>query len=744
MPRRLLLLPLLLALMLSGVRAEPVEVTLFEGGEGVDFYQAVADKISAQDPASRVTIDADPAIADKLRIRVMEGRFPEVTNASLDVWNLIAHDQIQPLDQWLDGPSWDGKTTWRDTFLPGTLDRFTRDGKTYGVPLVYVVWSVYYDKALFRRHGWKPPRTWPEMFALCERMKAQGLTPMAFQGRYNFYAIALVRSAYYQLAGSAAYDAQQELKPGSYDNPAMVEALDLLRRLAREDFQKGSSGMSHTEAQLEFFQGRACMLMCGSWLFSEMRDNIPEGFELGAFPLPLPESAKADSSAGYDATDGYWFVFKNSANPKGGADFLRCLTSTEVAKRFAAERGMTMAIKGGNDDLHPMMEDVARQLERVKRTYGKLPGPSIPGMDQVWSDTLARLLGDPSFSATEAAKMMEEGATAARLVHDHPDQVRVLHPRKTAALLAFLAFGLLLAIRRPSWARPLTAGIRRRDILLFIAPALLLYLAFFILPSLVALIAACTRWDGLGAPQFVGALNFRRLLLESDVFWSAFCNNLYLMLVIPGLVLPVSLLLANALHHGVWGSRMFRIAFFFPNLLGVAGILLWQQLYNPQGGPVNAILVGLGFSSFQGFPWLAPENLYHALIPMGVWGACGFNMVLFLAAMQSVPEDLYEAAELYGANAWQKFWGIALPLIWPTVVAALLFSLIGGMKAFETIWLLTNQSPTSGNHVIGTLMVRSMFVEQRIGQAAAIACVLFATVLVCSLLADRVLSREQD
>jgi raffinose/stachyose/melibiose transport system permease protein len=129
---------------------------------------------------------------------------------------------------------------------------------------------------------------------------------------------------------------------------------------------------------------------------------------------------------------------------------------------------------------------------------------------------------------------------------------------------------------------------------------------------------------------------------------------------------------------------------------------------------------------------------------MGIWGACGFNMVLFLAAMQGVPEDLYEAADLYGANAWQKFRHITLPMIWPTVVAALLFMLIGGMKAFEAIWLLTSQAPTTENHVVGTLMVRSMFVEQRIGQAAAIACLLFATVLVCSLLADRLLTRDGD
>lgn len=744
MLRRLLLCLILASLVFGAVRAEPIEVTLFEGGEGLGFYQAVADQLTRLNPSAPVSLDGDPAISDKLRIRVLEGRFPEVTNANLNIWKLIAADQIQPLDSWLDGPSWDGKTSWRDTFLPGTLDRYQKDGKTYGIPLVYVVWSVYYDKALFERQRWSPPRTWTEMFALCDQMRARGFTPMAFQGRYPYYAQALVQNTYYQLAGPRAYDAQQALSPGSYDNPDMVEALDLLQRLARADFQKGYLGMSHTEAQLELFQGRACMLMCGSWLFSEMRDNIPQDFQLGAFPLPLPESPHADPHAGYDASSGYWFVFKNSGNPSGGVEFLRYLTSPEVAGRFAQERGITVAIKGGNAELHPMMADVARQLQGVERTFGVSPGETIPGMDQVWNDTLARLLAARDFDARQAAKVMEQGATSARSAYEHPDEVRVVHPRKTAAFLSFLAIGLLFSVRRTPWRASPSGRVRRAELVLFLAPALGLYVTFFVLPSLAALITSCLRWDGLGSPELVGMLNFRRLLLESDGFWMAFSNNLYLMLVIPALVLPLSLLLANALHHGAWGSRVFRIAFFFPNLLGVAGILLWQQLYNPQGGPINAALVGLGFSGFASFPWLAPQNLYTALIPMGLWGACGFNMVLFLAAMQSIPEELYEAAELYGANGWHKFWGITLPLIWPTVVAALLFALIGGMKAFESIWLLTNQSPTSENHVIGTLMVRSMFVEQRMGQAAALACLLFATVLVFSLLADRALTRDED
>lgn len=745
---------LLLLFILAPTAAQPIEVALFEGGEGLEFYQAVAREYERLVPGSKVLLEGDPAIADKVRIRILEGHFPAVTNANVNIWSLLEHGHLQPLDEWLDGPAWDGTRTWRQSFLPGSLDQYSYQGKTYGVPLVYVVWSVYYNKAVYRENGWSPPQTWPEFLEICAQAKQRGVAPMAFQGRYSFYAKALVEHNFYHLAGKDAYRAQQAAESGSFDNPEMRQALSLLEELADNYFQDGALGMSHTEAQLEFFQGRAAMLMCGSWLFSEMQDNIPEDFELGAFSLPLPVSVQADPGASF-ASSGYLFVMKSSANPAGGADFLRYLTSSEVAGRFAHKQGITVAIGGANGRLNPTVADVAEQLKSIERTFGAGAGPSIPGLGQVWTDALSRLLSG-KVDAAGAAREMERDAHQVGQAHLNPDRVEIRHPRKTLGFVVLLGLGLVLGLAGSSQGEVRGSRIGWPVRVGFLLPSLLVYTLFFMFPSLLALFGGLFRWDGLGRPEWVGGLHFQRLLLESDGFWIALGNNLILMLAIPALVLPLSLFLANCLHHGVWGSRVFRIAFFFPNLLGVAGILLWQQLYNPQGGPINRILGGLSgqfgleslaeqpyFEWLSGsFAWLSPDHLYYALVPMGVWGACGFNMVLFLAAMQGVPESLYEAAELNGANAWQKFIHITVPAIWETLVAAIIFMIIGGMKAFEAIWLLANQAPTTDTHVIGTLMVRSMFAEQKIGQAAAIACLLFATVLVGSLLAGRFNRRE--
>jgi len=317
------------------------------------------------------------------------------------------------------------------------------------------------------------------------------------------------------------------------------------------------------------------------------------------------------------------------------------------------------------------------------------------------------------------------------------------------------------------------------NVLLFVAPAALLYTFFVIAPSLRSFSWSLHRWNGLtdmrGMP-FVRLLNFRRLLLENDGFWIALGNNLFIMFVVPLFVIPLALFLAATISRGVRGATLFRVVFFFPNLLGgVAATLLWLHLYNPQGGLVNSALapvlkpiapaflhlgewlvphrggwhigvasvaIGEWMRNIEHFTWLEPKHLYWALVPISIWGTVGFNMVLFLAAMESIPETYYEAATIDGASRWRQFWTITLPLIWDILAIAIVFLIIGGMKAFDLIWLLANQRPLTENHVISTRMVQTMFNEFNVGEATALAVLLFLMVFVGSAATLRGLRRE--
>jgi len=762
----LVLLPsLLLAcpIALAADERKSIDLQFFRGGEGDEFFYLAPKEFEKLRPDVRVDLSLDPRIHDRVRVRVLERNFFEVSNAFINFWPLIKNGDVLPLDEWLDAPSWDqpGKT-WRETFLPGALDPYKWEGKHYGIPLGYFVSVIWYNKKMFREHGWEKPRTWDELYALCDAIKAKGIAPLAFQGRYPDYTWPLVDSAYYQLAGADAWFAQRwRLEPGTFNNSNYVQALGYAQRLATQYFMDGYLGMNHTDSQLQFFNGSTAMIPCGSWLKSEMKGKIPDGFELGCFPLPaVPNPAPGATDAMF-ATSNYYFVMSKAPHAREGVEFLRFMTSFRMAGEFARLTDIATAIKGASKgNLSADMDELLAIIDKSKASYGVL-SPLYPDSKQMLIDGMQPVLSGAKKPA-EIAASIEAAAAALKGQADHPEKVIVNHRWKPALLIGALGLAAIYwvattarSVRRRGIKQPIVGaeahgGLQRmrwNNIALFVLPSLAVYTAFVIVPSLRAFLWSVHEWNGLtnmAEMPYRGLLNFRRLLLESDAFWIALKNNLFLMIVIPMFVIPFSLFLAACISRGIGGAKLFRVVFFFPNLIGgVAAALLWMHLYTPQGGLVNTALAGLGFESFRTFTWLSPDHLYWALVPMSIWGACGFNMVLYLAAMENVPESLYESATIDGATPWRQFWAITMPLIWEVLAISIVFMVIGGMKAFDMIWLLTNQQPTTSTHVISTRMVQTMFWEYKVGEATAIAVLLFFMVFLGTAATLRVMRRER-
>ncbi|MEA2734996.1 MAG: N-acetylglucosamine transport system substrate-binding protein [Humisphaera sp.] len=771
------LIPLLVLLcFLTPARAAAktkIEAPLFEGGSGKAFYLLAAREYEKLRPDVEVDMYLDPRIAEKLRVRFLEGTFPEIANAgTINYWPLIRNGDCVAIDKWLDGPSWDDPNVkWRDTFLPGALDNYSEHGKHYGIPLAQYAFVIWYNKTMFRERGWTTPQTWDELFALCEKVKKAGIAPLAFQGRYSYYAIPFYDHATYHLGGKEKFDARMMLAPGSIDDPDSVEAISLIRTLAQNYFQPGTFGMSHTESQLQFFLGKTAMIPCGAWLKSEMLGKIPDGFELGCFNLPTPPPAKskADPSALYVQIEPF-FVMARSPQPDIAMDFMRFMTSRTMASKFARMQDVPTAIRGANaGNLSKDLDECVALSEKAKISYGRVPDAE---MQQVYADMMYDAMANTALAPKQVAQKYEQIMQGVRQQRVDPLHYDVNHRWKPAVFLGLLGLGAIWwigrtarDIRRRSASSTLLpqASLHRlgfRNVVLFVAPALLVYTAFVIVPSLRWFSWSLHEWNGLtsmSAMPYRGLLNFKRLLFESDGFWIAIKNNLFLMFMVPLFVIPLAMFLAASISRGVHGATLFRVVFFFPNLLGgVAATLLWLHLYNPQGGLINTAFLEVGrafefiglstagnwFRAWNGFAWLESKNLYWALIPIMIWGACGFNMVLYLAAMQSIPESYYEAATIDGASKWRQFWTITLPLIWDVLTISIVFLVIGGMKAFETIWLLTNQRPQTDNHVIATRMIHTMFQEYRVGEATALAVLLFLMVFVGTAATMRGLRRE--
>jgi ABC-type sugar transport system permease subunit/ABC-type glycerol-3-phosphate transport system substrate-binding protein len=746
--------------------AVELDIPVLEGGFGVAFYQETAREFEKLRPGLKVKLYGDPRIQDKLRVRMIDGDLPDATfPRDLLIPALVRAGKLRDLTPLLDGPNWEGDARWRDTFLPGALDAWRIDGGTYGVPLGYACWTIFYNKALFRANGWGVPRTWEEFFQLCEKIRATGLAPVSLTGVYGSYPDAFLRSAYYNLAGAEAWQRLNDLAPGARTDPRYARAAEILQRVTQRYTLSGWEGATHTAAQLAFLEGRAAMTVSGSWMINEMQGKFPDGFDLGVMNFPVFPDGVADPTTIQAGADNFFlFATGDPEREKLSLDFLRFLTSRSRAEAFVRRVDAPVAVKDVPlEAFSPRMRETVALIQQAREAFN-MPQTMLqpPTTRQVLVDARLDLMTG-KITPLQFGERLEAAAATDRARASNPEAVEYKHPLGGFFLLAVLGVtgaGLLWSAVRRRGPRGSHNGeanrenyfgrLRGRVAVGFVGPAFLLYAGIVIAPAVTAFAWAFSRWDGMSPRTWSGMLNFKWLLLESDIFWLALRNNFFLMLVPAAVVLPVALLFAFLLHRGIWGAKVFRAVFLFPNLLGgIAATLLWMSAYEPHGGLINSGLVALGnllhsdwLRSFDGYPWLAQGNLYRSLIPIYLWMACGFNLILYLAAMEGIDPQLYEAAEIDGAPAWRQFFTITLPLIWEVVVVSVVFIVIGGLNAFEMIWLLTSQDPNSATHTLGTLMVTSMFKEFQIGRATAIAVVLFTLVFAITAVVSRLLKRE--
>lgn len=295
----------------------------------------------------------------------------------------------------------------------------------------------------------------------------------------------------------------------------------------------------------------------------------------------------------------------------------------------------------------------------------------------------------------------------------------------------------------------------RSFLIVFLAPAFLLFTGLVAVPGVRALLYSFQRWNGMTDPVWVGAANFRKLASEGDLFLAALWNNAILLSVGGTITLGLSLTFAALISRRIRGASVFRITFFFPNVIALVAVaLLWVLLYSSTGfGPINALLgaldtglraIGLGgLGTDLPYPFMDSRHLIVSLIPMLIWAGTGFYMVLFLAAMQNIPEEYYEAAHLDGATGFQQFRMITLPLIRDVIAVGVVFLCISSLKLFDPIWVMENQRPNRSSHVLATLLYQKAFTEYDIGYASAVAVLLFVLVFLATLISLRLSRRDR-
>jgi len=281
-------------------------------------------------------------------------------------------------------------------------------------------------------------------------------------------------------------------------------------------------------------------------------------------------------------------------------------------------------------------------------------------------------------------------------------------------------------------------------IALFLLPALILFLLFVIYPIFRSIYFSMFDWNGLGpAVDFVGLQNFKDILTD-QVFLKALRNVLLIIVFSLGLQLPLALALAVLVGRSLPGRGLFRTIFFMPYVLAEVNVaIMFMLLYNPdpERGLLNALVVALGTKPVG---WLSDPNLVLLSIFFALtWKFFGFHMLLYLAGLQNIPTELEDAARIDGANSFQNFFYITLPLLGSTIRTSVYLSVLGSIQQFIMVWIMTKGGPINASEMLATYMYRFGFVRFQLGYGSAVAIYMFILCLIFSLIYQR-LTRQPD
>lgn len=288
--------------------------------------------------------------------------------------------------------------------------------------------------------------------------------------------------------------------------------------------------------------------------------------------------------------------------------------------------------------------------------------------------------------------------------------------------------------QRGRFRRP--AGGQRRPFLgalPFILPALFFYVVFLLYPMVTAVRLSFFEWNGFRTttPQFVGLENYERLLNDDPVFWTAFRNTL--IWIVLSLLVPTTLglVMAIGINRRIVGRNLMRAIFYIPAVLApIAVATMWLWIYNPNAGLVTKTLESLGLDGWSQ-QWLGdPKYALYSIFVAFVWQVSGFNMVLFLAGLQTVPTDVVEAAKIDGASAWQVFRNVTLPALRPTTAVVLVLTIISSLKVFDLIVGTTRGGPAQSTQVLALWSYTQSFQNHDFGAGSAIATILLVLSLI--------------
>ncbi|MFN8450421.1 MAG: sugar ABC transporter permease [Anaerolineae bacterium] len=289
--------------------------------------------------------------------------------------------------------------------------------------------------------------------------------------------------------------------------------------------------------------------------------------------------------------------------------------------------------------------------------------------------------------------------------------------------------------------------ISNRFIIFFLLPATGLYLYFFLVPAVQAFIYSFYDWSGFGTDmRFVGLANFQELLSDR-LFWKSMGNTVGILIVGGIVVFGLAFIMTMMISSGIRGKKFFRGVIFLPNIIAVIALTtLWNYMYTPNNGLLASLFKLIGLDDLAKFAWLGPDTIFISMMIAIIWIEVGFYLVLLLAGVDKIPPDFFESAKLDGANQFQQFRHITVPLLWDVITIGMVLWSIYAVKIFEFPFSFTGLEPNPNSYTVAVYSYILGFGQRqpiyRLGYATAVGVMLLLVVILIVLVIRWLTRRE--
>ncbi|PIQ83010.1 MAG: hypothetical protein COV76_00720 [Candidatus Omnitrophica bacterium CG11_big_fil_rev_8_21_14_0_20_64_10] len=716
-------------------RAAAAEGTVLEFWElavGEELMRSLLDRFERQNPGIQVRfqqLSYDFGL-EKIITAIAAGNPPDVIQLGTDqVPQFSSTGVLQDLT--------DDLAPIRDRYL--MWDTVTYQGRIYGMPWLAGTRILFYNRDLFVRAGLhpdRPPATWEELKKAAEKIDRLGPDIKGFG-----------------IHVGEPYSPWQEFLPFAWGNgaevldstwersrltePAMVEALTFYRSLKPFSLIERQSQVNQN-----FTEGKLGMQISGAWNFRGIpRANPTLNYGVGLCPKPSASHGTPAAFAGGEVL----VVSRLSKHREAALKLIRFLADQEQTMTIVeAQRNVTPTVESAVQN--PYYQSRPKERLFFEQVRWAVPPPAHPEWGKI-QERLTRMVEEVIFNDMEPAAALAQAAGRV----DEILQAREHHGRFSDTIF-FTGLGAACAVGWGIWAflkrrrNGKRVKLPRRDVAtasVFISPFVITFLVFQMIPLLHSLFLSFSRYNLLSSEiSFVGFSNFWEVLSDVD-FRNALWHTLIFALGTIPFTMVLALFAAVLINTKVPFKQLYQAGMFLPVATSVIVIAtIFTYLYAP-GGVTNRML------EFFHLPvpepsWLLNKQLaLPAIMVMSVWASFGYYMVLFLAGLQTIPIELYEAASIDGANEWQKFRYITLPQLKPILLLAVVINTIRTLQVFPEIFTMTQGGPLGATTTVVWYLYEAGFKHFEMGRAAAVGYLLFLITMILSWLQTKLFKVEE-